>query len=390
MNLFILSNRSNRTGVTSDCVYELEDLIVKTCGATLLAPHARDSIRWLHQQRGYPLPLAQKIARKTVGIYEPPRVSIPRKQGPNVLLVISLNGTELELLTSIAEWRHQFDVVFAYVFDCWELSTYPACANQIDHLFIPVPEAVDFLHKRLGLPVSFMPLGSDVLTHGSPQTNRPIDILSYGRIPESFHQEFSRAFNQPNSEQFYVRLISRPGETFPKRPYEEREDMRYRQMLFQYLRRSKLAVAFDTMFPGMRKFPYSFVTMRWFECGGAGCAIVGKPPTSPQSLQLLDWPDSTIELPDDPTESVQFLKDLLNDTPRLHALHRRNYLENLTRHDWRIRLRQMFDTLQLPTPKRLLDELELIQQRRIEAELLPWLNSQHDVSLDPVVSRSHR
>ncbi len=132
-------------------------------------------------------------------------------------------------------------------------------------------------------------------------------------------------------------------------------------LLFKILRRTKIALAFDTMYPGMRQFPYSFVTLRWFECGGAGCAILGKRPTAPVADELLCWEDATIELPDDAQASVEFIEELWQDKPRLEATHKRNYAENLARHDWRLRIKLALDCLGVPLPARLVEELSQLK-----------------------------
>jgi len=116
-------------------------------------------------------------------------------------------------------------------------------------------------------------------------------------------------------------------------------------------------------YPGMRQFPHSFVTMRWFECGAAGCGIIGKRPTTPLADELLDWEDATIELPDHPQESVKFVEEILQDTSRLNSIHQRNYAENLARHDLRYRIKTMLEQLGIGLPERLVNELSQLKRR---------------------------
>lgn len=232
------------------------------------------------------------------------------------------------MLSSIPGWREKFDIVAAYIFDAWDFPIYPKYTRNLDRLFVAMPELIDDLQKYFGIPVSLVPFGADILTHGSGELNRPFDLVSYGRIPEQYHRAFSNTFNTPGSGRIYYRSTFRPVEIFPKKSYENRRDREDRMLLFKILRRTKIALAFDTMYPGMRQFPYSFVTLRWFECGGAGCAILGKRPTAPVADELLCWEDATIELPDDAQASVEFIEELLQDKPRLEATHKRNYAEN--------------------------------------------------------------
>jgi hypothetical protein len=120
-------------------------------------------------------------------------------------------------------------------------------------------------------------------------------------------------------------------------------------------------LAFDTLFPGMRKFLYSFITLRWFFGAATGCAIIGKRPTTPLADELLNWKDATIELPDDPQKSVEFIEELLQDTTRLQFIHKNNYIESLARHDWRFRIQSIFKTAGLSCPQGLREELSKLK-----------------------------
>ncbi|HEY9907968.1 MAG TPA: glycosyltransferase [Thermosynechococcaceae cyanobacterium] len=282
---------------------------------------------------------------------------------PNVLLMVALCGANLSLLSSIPQWRQQFDVVAAYVFDAWSPEIYPKLTGQLDRLFVPMPEIIDLLRRQLKVPVSLLPFGADALGQGSGRCDRPIDLMSYGRIPKADHTAFLSAFNHPNSDRLYYRSTPRQGEFFPRDLYAQRRDSEDTALLYHLLRKSKLTLAYDTLQPGMRQFPHSFVTLRWFQGGAAGCAIVGKRPTTPLADELLDWEEATIELPDDPQHSVDCIQDLLQDTRRLEAIHQRNYLQNLRRHDWRLRIRDLLMELQVPLPEPLVEQIAALKTK---------------------------
>ncbi|NJL45291.1 MAG: glycosyltransferase family 1 protein, partial [Leptolyngbyaceae cyanobacterium SM2_3_12] len=57
-------------------------------------------------------------------------------------------------------------LVVAYIFDCWVVEAMPRLTAQIDHLFIPFPELQGTLANQLGIPVSSLPFGADVLARG--------------------------------------------------------------------------------------------------------------------------------------------------------------------------------------------------------------------------------
>jgi hypothetical protein len=89
----------------------------------------------------------------------------------------------------------------------------------------------------------------------------------------------------------------------------------------------------------------------------------------------LGWEDSTIELPDDPCEGVELIKDLVKDKERLSAIHRRNYLETLIRNDWRLRMKSMLEILKLPIPAKLGEQVGQIHNLYIEKSNIHWYTS---------------
>lgn len=362
MGIYLLSDRSLVSSVSMDPVFELEDLLTQTCGATILAPKLRGISRWAQQSTNLVNQGVSKVLSNTTGFYEWLDCSLPQEL--NVLLVIALYGSRLDLLSSIPDWRQRFDIVAAYVFDAWSPEIYPRYTGLLNHLFVPLSEMIEPLQNHWKIPVSLLPFGADVLVHGSDSLERPIDLISYGRVPHHHHHAFTQAFNQPDSTYFYLRLTPRSSENCPQQPYEQRRDREDNLQLYQLLRRTKLALAYDPLYGGMRTFPFSFVTLRWFQCGAAGCAIVGKRPTTPLADELLDWHDATIELPDDPSTCLEVIQDLLQDGERLQAIHQRNYVKNLSRHDWRLRIRTLLETLGLALPTVLAEQLTQLDQRQ--------------------------
>src|SRR4028118_253070 len=263
MNIFVLSSRALISTVSWDPVFELENIILQPAPAHLLFPSARDVLQWSATL----YPLADRIVRKavksTTGLYNLPL--LPQlSDKPNVLLMIGISGVDLGLLSSIPKWRERFDVVIAYIVDPWEPEIYSKNVYHLDHLFVAVPEIIDELKKRFAIPVSLIPFAADVLNQGSCQLKRSIDLTSFGRIPSQYDTVFFNKFNQPGSEQIYYKPTPRTAEEFPKLPYEMRRDEPDTRLLFHILRHSKLTLAFDTLYPGMRRFPYSVITLRWF------------------------------------------------------------------------------------------------------------------------------
>jgi Glycosyl transferases group 1 len=361
MNLFLLSARGLFSNVAGDTIFELENILVQTCNAQLLIPNAHGLMQWSSQFSPPITKFFNKFVKRTTGFYKLADFSPQPSNQPNILLIITIHGGELEILSSIPKWRQKFDLVIGYVFDSWLPEIYSKNVYGLDHLFVALPEVIESLHNKFKIPVSFVPFAADVLAHGSCKLNRPIDLTNFGRIPQQYHQAFFRRFNQQNSDRIYYNSTPRKAEIFPKLPYEKRKDEEDTLLLFHLLRNSKLVLAFDTLYPGMRQFPYSFVTLRWFYGAATGCAIVGKRPITPVADELLNWEDSTIELPEDPQKSVELIEELLQDTTRLHAIHKRNYVESLARHDWRHRIQTIFEAVNLPLPEVLGKELSQLK-----------------------------
>jgi len=215
MNIYVLSSRKLVSSVPNDPVFELEDLLVETCGAQLLIPTPRGVTRWVFE---HPMPgvnLLDKITGRTIGLYQLIDNSLPSLNQDNILFIIGISGGDLNMLSSIPKWRKKFDLVAAYICDAWGPHIYPKYTSYIDHLFVPMPELIEPLQEHFGISVSLLPFGVDVLTHGSGGANRPLDLVSYGRIPPQYHNAFTKAFNQPGSGRIYYRLTPRPWEIFP-------------------------------------------------------------------------------------------------------------------------------------------------------------------------------
>jgi hypothetical protein len=365
MKVYLVSQRGWIRSVSCDPLYELEDLIAKSCGGTVLAPRIRPAYeKATSSGSAVHARLLRGLLRRTVGPYE--RLMLPPKSGPELLISVGIAGFDLEIATAIPEYRHRFDLVVGYVFDAW--GGYPEVASTFDRVFVPLPDEMGEWKKRVGVEGRLLPFGVDALVEGGSGTDRPIDLLSYGRIPAPFRDAFSRAFTHPKSKRLFLRTEARKPLIFTHAPPERSNERADYQLLYQLLRRSKASLCFDTLYPGMRKFPYSFVTLRWFDAMATGAAAVGKRPTTPEADRLMPWPESTVELPDDPEAAVEVLEQLFEDTQRLRRIQLRNRYEALARHDWRLRVRDMFQDLGVSVPSGLKTELAQLEEQTLLAK----------------------
>lgn len=404
MSLFLLSSRQLEASPQMTIIYDLEDIVRETCGAQLLLPQPRSLKRQDLTQPSFFSGIATKFLRRTVGEYHPlgveshvpvgcspaPQPPISPKTSsknlpktlPKTLMVFALNGAGLGLLSALPRWRQDFDLVVAYVLDCWILESYPAAARQIDHLFVPYPELKDQVQAHLNIPVSVLPIGFDVLNRGCGESDRPIDVMSYGRVSRQYHQALSAAIAQPNSALFYYRHQPEAAQWLPQESYgANRFDYQHRLQLNQMLRHTKLALAFENLYTSrmtqasgshiIQRLSASILTTRWFECTASGCVVVGKRPLSSLVQRYLNWPNATLELPDDPSEGLGLIQEWLSQPEWLRSIQARNYCESLRRNDWRLRLRDLFQQLSLPLPQGLAASLEVLRDRAGQDFALP-------------------
>jgi hypothetical protein len=77
--------------------------------------------------------------------------------------------------------------------------------------------------------------------------------------------------------------------------------------------------------------------------------------------EMLCWPDATIDLPDRPIEAAMKIMDLASDGDFLSTTRSRNVIEMCRRHDWRYRMRDIYQYFQLKLPPLLTDELSALE-----------------------------
>jgi hypothetical protein len=381
---YVLSARNLYSFAPHVYIYELENLLAKLCGATIIAPKFSPQKRVLANSPFATFSCASSFIQKTFGDFEVYHDHTPIKSNAKkILIIIGLSGACFQLLLALPKWRKAFDIVVGFVCDCYVLESFPQYVRDIDHLFIPYLEVQDELREIFQIPVTVLPFGANVLEKGSASLNRPIDITSYGRTPSYFHDSLFQYADSPESYIMYYRHGSAQKLVDPNDPYNtHRNDYQHVSMLLNMLRRSKIGLAFDNTYtaqcevsnenlknsntPEKKHIHIShrskkpILGFRWFEIGASGCAVVGKCPKTPLISQYLGWKDATIELPDDPSEGIEAIKDLLKDEDRLNKLHKRNYFEHLKHNDLRLRIATMLKTLDLPRPESLSNSLDLL------------------------------
>lgn len=343
MNLFVLSElHPQNTHVGWSVSYSLEEVLADTCNANILYPTQNKSFQPLQRYQ-------QRFFKSWYKLKELPKLG----KGPNVLLVVGLGPHFLLSLFALGPLLQQFDLKIGYLLDgfdpAWLDRSLP---SQLDHLFVMSAELAEELQSQ-SINASFLPLATNVLKYGSGQRQRSIDIIGYGRTNPDLHKTLQAHFNQQDSHRVYFHTTFSQPDVF-----NLGEHM---MLLAKLLHKSKISLCFEpSNLPRFRG--YSPILFRWFEGWACGCNLVGKRPVGKGVAELLDWENSTIELPDDPNQWVPFFEDLLDDEATLAANARRNYQECVLRHDWRYRIQTMLKSLDLPVPARLSAEIEQLQQ----------------------------
>lgn len=345
MNLFVLSELpsiENHVGWIAN--YDLEEILLNTCDATFIYPEANNKIRFFKKLR-------HRLFKSWFKVKDLPTLG----EGPNVLLLVGMTYSSLLMLPALEPLLNKFDVRLAYLFDIYEPRSLPKYSIPgLDYLFLPVSEIADEVSKIFPIETVFLPHAFNALKYGANHPHRCIDIIGYGRGNQDLDRCLQDHFNKAQNPRFYFHsTFARPELTSFKE---------HRTLLSNLLAKSQISLCFEPS--TVERFKgYSPILTRWFEGWAAGCTIVGKKPFGQGVAELMDWPNSTIELPDASSEWIPFFEDLLANKEMLLANTQQNYRECLLRHDWRYRLKVMFETAGLPIPEKLELEIGQLQQK---------------------------
>ncbi len=345
MNLFVLSElQSVENHVGWLASYDLEEVLADTCNATFIYPESNDKIRFLKRYR-------HRIFKSWFKVKDLPTLGEP----PNILLVTGISYKSLLMMPALGDLLKKFDIRIAYLFDIFEPRHLDRqVISDLDYLFVPVAEIADQVNDMFPVKAAFLPHGINALKFGSNSPNRWIDVIGYGRCNPKLHEYLQVHFNQPGTEQTYFHSTFSGAQV---NSYRE-----HKMLLAKLLGKSKISLCFESSKEERFK-GYSPLLTRWLEGFAAGCTIVGKKPFGKGVADLINWQNSTIDIPDSPSEWIPFFEELLGDNEMLLANSQRNYHECLLRHDWRYRLRQMFQTVDLPIPAKLDEEIAQLKQK---------------------------
>lgn len=324
----VLSQRNIRPVVGWVALDEFEDILVQACNGQLLAPYG---------PRSRVTALGRLVSR-----LRPAARPRPQRPEADLLLVVARMPQDLRLLESVPNWRGRFRQVAAFILDSFCLDSYPSPSRFFDHIFVTTESGAELVRSRFGVPCSIVRQGMDCLRWASISADRSIDLLGMGRQPDSYHRAFQEAFHSHRSPALYLHspLGAKAGPAI----------WRERPMLLKIMQRTQLLLAFHLLVePAVnnRSLDGTMVTSRWLEGLTCGCVVLGKRPTGVMAQEMLNWPDSTFELPDNKREALGFVSELLADQELLARIRGRNVVEMVRRHDWRYRVATMLKKLDL-------------------------------------------
>lgn len=276
-------------------------------------------------------------------------------KGPNILLVWAGNARMVKWARVLEPVWDRFDATVLVVTDSvqhWHVKA--EWVSRFDRILFTCAELAQDYRDAFGLETRHWPAHTDVLSFHSGAAFRPIDMILVGRREPLLHDPLFRHFNRPSSDRLFLDFSTRG-----QMPMTHEDEFR---LLMATYGRSKIAFGYETgSIP--RYYGKSPLLARWVHAWAAGCTVVGTRPKGRGTEPLMDWEDSTIELPDDTGDAVVLIGDLLRDEAGLEARRRRNVMEALRRHDTRHRLRDLIVDLDLPVSERLTVGLAALRAR---------------------------
>ena len=340
----VILSRRERPFVGWVAIDEFEDLFARLMGSTVLVPTSR--------------PIAPGVLgraqRKLIKDFRP-LDDCPDKA--ELLLVVARGPGDLNAIQSVTKLRQRFRYVAGFVIDSYFTEAFGPAARRYDHIFTTTEIGAETVRTRFGVSSSILRQGFDCLTWACLDDDRSIDVIGFGRQPDSYHRAFQTSFHRVDSPILY--LHSPIGATQGEAVWNERP------MLLKLLQHSKVSIAFHLGVapPPGRPFHADFITSRWFESLACGSIVVGKRPSGSMALDMLNWDDSTFELSDDPNAAAEMISALCSDHNYLSRTRRRNVVEMSRRHDWRHRIMQILRQFDIAPSDSLIAELGELKAR---------------------------
>lgn len=302
-----------------------------------------------------PAPLGRAAAARRRALGPAPR---RRSRRGEACLVVAAEPRHLLVLLELDYLLRGYEQVAGWVIDSFWLDRIPRALRRrrhFDRLFVTDAELVDVWADVTGVPVDWLPWGSDVLGLGSESADRPVDLQRLGRQPGQWDDddEVRRA-----CEALGLRFAGRPP-MHPDAGANQAEVMRS-------LARAKLVLAFSNP---ASPAPYThptreYISGRWTDSLACGAAVAGIAPRCEAAERLLP-PAGILEL--GTTDRQRGLEAIVAAAARwTPQTARDNHRWALERLDWRWRFRDLAAALGIRS-ERLEQELAAVERALLDA-----------------------
>ncbi len=352
--LLIFSLRNINKELFRCCDYEYEDVINKSDPADLYLPELR------HKSPLVAL-LSQSLSRKSPSIPWNPSFVFPKiEKNYDIFFAMLMFTYDLEVLLRMPDWRSKTGYSICYIDESFVKSfqDYPfylRVLNRFDCLVINCSETKTFIEENLDIKVQVVSSGIDAARFfpGVPAPSRPIDIFGLGRRDAKVHEEFKKL--EAEDEWLYAFDTGMPGLCYD--PPEHRENLatRMSRSKFFVVNPSKFDVPSDTA--GQEEIGF-----RYFEGSAAGAVLVGRIPKNPNFKNHFPWEDAVLEMPEDISQTMDFMRDLRSDEDRMARMRFNNVKGSLGGHDFVYRWEDMLNGCGLEIPDSVLARKNLLQE----------------------------
>jgi len=274
----------------------------------------------------------------------------------NALLVICSTPRFLRVLELIPHIKQRFDAIAVYFVDGFNALTMDDFGAKIlryvDYVFTPIEEMVPEILNHGVKAVRYLPFGIDALNYVPINQERVIDVLFYGRGSEDHQRHLEKLYGGVDSKRFYVHSTFKCSELFSQQEH--------RRLHWNMLLRSKINICFEAS--AVRRFHgRSPVLYRWYESMAAGTVVLGSRPKCRSAMDILNWPNSTIDMPDSESDIRDLIESILTDNQMQMQIRNDSRKAALTDHDWRYRLKEILEVLGIAFPQRLSEQLSRLE-----------------------------
>ena len=207
-------------------------------------------------------------------------------------------------------------------------------AKIVDHIFITSYVDLAEHQSRMGVSVSVLARGADVLGLGVNYHDKSIDVLRLGRQPLTWDDDER---NESLFSSLNDRYVGRPPVTF-------HESNKHAGLMLNYLSKSKFVIAQSNL-KDHSKHTHStkeYFTERWLDSLACGAVVAGVAPTTDPFYQQHLWSGALLELYDDDVEKGvrEISQALAHWDPSISS---RNHHNSLIKLDWRHRFKGIAD-----------------------------------------------